>query len=350
MLSRSTIRSGTGDCTVRGYNLRHVAPNRTRPAGFFGRAAIAAVAAACLLGVFQGHPVAIQNALHLQAGELASQTRSVWEAYRWYILGAVAIVLVQSAMIAALLLLRSRRRELLARNSAILSAIPDWMFVLTRDGRYVDFRAPEGRSVPIDPKTFLGKRLREVVPAPLASRLEEAFRRLTPGQPAAVLEYSLPSPDGEHDYEGRFVLLENDHIFAIVRDITERRRSEVTLHDARRELARASRLSALGEFAGTMSHEIRQPLTAILMNAKSGLRGISTDNPNLAEITAGLLDIVEACERAEEVIQHNRRLFRDHIVERTPVDINEIIRESVTLMAPRLRENHVRLETALGGD
>ena len=252
-------------------------------------------------------------------------------------------------MIAALLVLRSRRRKLAVRNSAILSAIPDWMFVLTREGGYVDFRAPEGRTPPIDRETFIGKRLQDVLPAPLASQLEETFRRLTPGQPAA-LEYSLPLPDGEHDYEGRFVLLENDQVFAIVRDITERRRSEVALQEARLQLARASRLSALGEFAATMSHEIRQPLTAILMNAKSGLRGISTDNPNLSEITAALLDIVEACERAEEVIQHNRRLFRDHVVERTPVDINEIIRESVTLMAPRLRENHVQVETALGAE
>ena len=308
-------------------------------------------AVVCLLTLLPWDVAAVPpKALFLQAGEIATHTRSAWDAYRGYILGALAVLIFQSILIAALLLLRSRGRELVARNSAILSAIPDLMFVLTREGVYVDFSAPEGAHVPVDPKTFLGKRMRDVVPIQLASQLEELFSRLTLGEPPALIEYSLPLPGGTRDYEARFVLLENNHVFGIVRDITERRRSDAALHEARLELARASRLSALGEFAGTISHEIRQPLTAIVMNAKSCLRGLSTDNPDLAEITAGLLDIVEASQRAEDVIQHNRRLFRDHVVERTPLDINDIIRESVTLMAPRLRDNHVQVDTTLGGD
>src|SRR6185436_9209848 len=47
-------------------------------------------------------------------------------------------------------------------------------------------------------------------------------------------------------------------------DITERKRSEHTLHEVQVELARVSRLTALGELAGSIAHELRQPLTAII--------------------------------------------------------------------------------------
>ena len=83
------------------------------------------------------------------------------------------------------------------------------------------------------------------------------------------------------------------------------------------------------------------------MNARSCLRGIGSGEPDLEELKAGLLDVVEASQRAEEVIQRNRRLFRDKTVEVVPLDINAVIRETVVLAAARLRDSQVTLITAL---
>ncbi len=60
---------------------------------------------------------------------------TAWDQYRGYIVGAITLLVVQGLMITALVVQRSRRREVEARNAAILSAAPDMMFLLTKDGR-----------------------------------------------------------------------------------------------------------------------------------------------------------------------------------------------------------------------
>jgi PAS domain S-box-containing protein len=273
-----------------------------------------------------------------------------WELYHWYFLGAAVLVGLQSVLIALLVIHRSRRRETEARNVAILQAVPDLMFLLTTDGVYVDYHVPDPSLLLVRPDEFLGKGMRDVLPLDLAKRFEELFARQTPGQKPQVIEYSLPMPDGDRHYEARVVPVQDNHVLAVVRDITERRRAEDALHGAQAELRRASRLSSLGEFAATIAHELRQPLTAIIMSARSCLRGIGRENPDVEDIRAGLLDVVEASLRADEVIRRNRRLFRDRAVETVPLDINGVIREAIVLAAPRLTESDVGLATTLADD
>ena len=148
-----------------------------------------------------------------------------------------------------------------------------------------------------------------------------------------------------------------NQVLTVVRDITERHRAETALNEAQAELRRSSRLSALGQFAASIAHEIRQPLTAIVINARSCLRVIDQAPPDLEEIKAGLLDVVEASQRAEEVIRRNRRLFRDQAVDVEPLDINGVITEAISLVMPRIEHHGVTIVTslashlpAIGGD
>ena len=68
---------------------------------------------------------------------------SPWELHRSQILGGGALLVLQSGLIALLLVQRSRRRRTEARNSAILRAVPDLMFLQTADGVYVDYHASD---------------------------------------------------------------------------------------------------------------------------------------------------------------------------------------------------------------
>lgn len=245
---------------------------------------------------------------------------------------------------------KTRRRDMEARHGAILQAIPDMMFLLSREGVYIDFHAPLHTKALVPADTFLGKNMRDVLPPHLARAFEERFARLRPGKTIEPFEYTLPLPDGDRDYEARLVPVQGNRVLAIVRDITERRRVETALHEARVELVRASRLSALGEFGATIAHEVRQPLTAILLNARTSLRIAEGPAPNLAVIREALLDIADASRRAEEVIQRNRRLFRDHDIEAVPLDINGVIRETLVLAHTSLRESAVTVQTSLAAD
>src|ERR1700719_1127988 len=69
----------------------------------------------------------------------------------------------------------------------------------------------------------------------------------------------------------------------LARDITERKRAEEALRQAQTDLAHASRLTTMGEFTASLAHEVKQPIAAAVTDAKTCLRWLGRDEPNLAE-------------------------------------------------------------------
>ena len=237
--------------------------------------------------------------------------------------------------------------QLEARNSAILHAIPDSMFLLSRDGVYLDYYAPDSSRLMLDPSQFLGRHMREVLPPAAAAACEGAFRRLTDQETPVIAEYALSMPGGEHHYEARIVPCRDDQVLAVVRDITDRKRAERALHETQSDLSRVSRLSTLGEFAASLAHEVRQPLTAIIMNARASLQWLSSSTPDLAQVRDALLDVIGEGQRADGIIDRNRELFKHHTVRKELLDINQVIRESAVLAKERIQMNRVTLVTSL---
>lgn len=261
---------------------------------------------------------------------------TAWDLYSWYIVGAIAIVALQGVSIAALVIQCARRREAQAHNVAILQAIPDVMFLIDKNGLCVNLYAPDDR-----------KEGRDVLPRAVADAFDDAVLRLKAGEAPVIIEYELQSPQGESQYEARMVLCGGDRVLAVVRDVTERKRAERALNRAQADLARVSRLTALGEFAASIGHEVRQPLTAVLLNARTSLRWLNERAPDLSQVRAALLDIVDAGQRADDVISRNRELFRHQRVQKGPIDLNEVVRETAVLARQRLQTNHVTLVTSL---
>ena len=268
--------------------------------------------------------------------------------YRWYIVAGAALLLIETLAIITLVVQRARRQQSQARHAAIMHAMPDMMFLLSRGGIYLDYYAPDPSRLLLSPDQFLGKHMRDVVPADVAALFEGHFANLTSSEQPAIIEFGLPVPEGERYYEARIVPSQNDQVVAIVRDVTEQKRSEAVLSETQHELARVSRLVALGEFAASLAHEVRQPLTTILMSARTALRMLGGSAPDLAGVRDSLGDVIEASHRAEEVIRRNHELFRHRTVQATALDINTVILETILLVNARLRDNRVRLATALG--
>jgi PAS domain S-box-containing protein len=275
---------------------------------------------------------------------------TAWDQYRGYIVGAMTLLVLQGTMIAALVVQRSRRRKVEARNTAILSAAPDMMFLLSKEGVFIDHHAADASQLPANPELFLGRHVSHVLPPNVAAAVTEALARLPDEPSPIVIEYPLSMPDGERHYEARVVPCRGNEVLAVVRDVTERKRSQQTLNEAQANLSRLARLTALGEFAATLSHEIRQPLTGILMNAKTCLRWLTGSTPNMSEVRAALSDIVEAGQRADEIIVRNRELFRHRTVEKTALDLNTVIHRVEALARSRLQAGHITLMTSVRPD
>jgi PAS domain S-box-containing protein len=141
-----------------------------------------------------------------------------------------ALALLEAMLIGALWVNSSRRRraELALRTSetrhrALLKVIPDLMFVLSRDGQYLDYHAKNLGDLFVPPEQFLGKNMREIMPPALDARFREGFAEaVATGEPVLV-EYALPLGGEEKHFEAR-VLHEEVGFVSIVRDITERKR------------------------------------------------------------------------------------------------------------------------------
>ncbi len=265
------------------------------------------------------------------------------------VLGAVTlIVAAQAGWIAALLVSRGRRRRTEARNNAILRAIPDLMFVQTRDGVYVDYNAKDESLLIVPPSQFLGRRMRDILPPPLAAMFEEKFRRLFDGEDPMIVEYEVPIPSGEvHTFEARIVRCESDKVLSIIRDITPQKQATAALHSAQVELARASKLATLGEFAASIAHELAQPLTAIIANSHASLRLLDRGENHIPEVRRSLHDVLESSRVARDVIHHTRHLFGHGDPEQSPLDLADIVNEVCTMVAATLVEHRIALDVRL---
>ncbi len=104
------------------------------------------------------------------------------------------------------------------------------------------------------------------------------------------------------------------------------------LYRSAQELAHLARVSSLGEMAGSLAHELNQPLTAILSNAQAVQHFIEKDPINLREVRETLQDIVADNCRASEIIRRIRSLVRKGEVENHSLDMGNLIREVVTLV------------------
>ena len=283
-----------------------------------------------------------------------------WERYRGYIVAAIGLIALQTVLIGTLLVQRRQRQRAeaaLRESEAHFRIMADTAPVLiwrsgvnkkcdffnqpwlSFTGRTIEQELGDGwaDSVHPDDRAFCVETYTAAFDAREPFRMECRLRRFD-GEYRVVLDSGVPRWEDDGSFAG---------YIGSCFDISDRKQAERALAETHAELSRVSRLTALGEFAASIAHEVRQPLTAIIINARICLRWLTSPNPDFEEVKAGLLDVVTAGQRAEEVIKRNRELFRHNKVEATAVDINTVIGEAMTLVGHRLRDNQIALVTSL---
>ncbi len=130
-------------------------------------------------------------------------------------------------------------------------------------------------------------------------------------------------------------------------DITESKRAQDKLRATQTELARVTSLTAAGQMAASMAHEIKQPLTAIVTGGSAGLHWLSKPTPDLEEVRAVLESIVSEGNRASEVIDGIRAMFKNDSREKALLDVNEVIREVIALLHSELQDHQILVQAEL---
>ena len=106
----------------------------------------------------------------------------------------------------------------------------------------------------------------------------------------------------------------------------------------------------MGELTASIAHEINQPLAAIVTDGGAALRWLAMQPPNLEEAREAMASAIREANRASDVIGRIRALLTKTSPEMRALDINEVIREVLTLTGNELVRGGVTVQTELGGD
>ncbi len=197
--------------------------------------------------------------------------------------------------------------------------------------------------------------------------LDLVYARTHPDDTPQVRETLLRATrSGEAlDYEHRYVMADGavrlvriigqsvhdpgkpiEYVGAIM-DITERRDAEAALQNAQAELARVMRVSALGELAASIAHEVSQPLAAISADATAALNWLGFQPPDIQEARDALTAIAADCQRAGSVLSRISALLTRAPLERSTCDLNAVVSGIVPIVRSQFETKGVWLETDL---
>jgi PAS domain S-box-containing protein len=127
-------------------------------------------------------------------------------------------------------------------------------------------------------------------------------------------------------------------------DIDERKRAEDHLRDTRITLAKASRLATVAELAGSIAHELNQPLMSILGNAQAAKKWLNAAASNVVEVNSSIERIIRDARAADETMQHIRALFKQESFDKKDVNIPDILREVVRVIQEDPNKRNVPIE------
>ncbi len=247
---------------------------------------------------------------------------------------------------------RERTRQLESANDqlrssegrlrALVEALPDMMFRLTRTGYILDCTAR--RSTGFIADSVVGKRFSEIAlpPSVVDNCLVACASAIDSGEMQS-LDISVPDPSGSREYEARVVRSGADEVVAILRDITERKQAEEHRTQLESQLRRAQKMEAVGTLAGGIAHDFNNILTAVL--GYTAL--LERDLQDNAKALDRLGRITAAGVRAKDLVREILTFSRQQEQQRQVVRLQSVVKEALKLLRaaiPTTIEMHKQID------
>jgi signal transduction histidine kinase/integral membrane sensor domain MASE1 len=239
----------------------------------------------------------------------------------------------------------ARRQRVESLHAAVLASLHDQVAVLDSRGAVIEINDSWRHAVDAAPPSRFDRVLAGENYLQCCSRAADQGDRTACEHLAALRSVMSSSEDrrllecrevGEGDaawFEVSFERLRRSEGGIVITrtDVTARKRAEADARNQRLQLTHLSRAAVLGQLSGAFAHELKQPLTSILGNAEAALSLLQKGQPDAVELSEILRDIVQDDERATQVIQRLRALLGKGETQHLPVELNEVVRESLEL-------------------
>jgi PAS domain S-box-containing protein len=135
--------------------------------------------------------------------------------------------------------------------------------------------------------------------------------------------------------------------YGLIIDVDAQKNATEALRKSQTELAHVSRLTTMGELTASIAHEVNQPLAAVVNNANACISLLAAGDPNGEEVREALTEIIEDAERASDVIARVRQLARKAPVERTTLDLRDVIADVLALARHESAARRVTIHTEI---
>ena len=235
-----------------------------------------------------------------------------------------------------------QRVESEARERArIWNVSQDMLAVTDLEGKFLSLNPAWTATLGWSETDLVGNTCEWLVHADDLNKSRDERARLAEGHSTRQFENRLRHKDGSFRWLSWTAVPDRGRIYAVARDVTAIKAAEEELRSSRQELARVGPQLTMGAITASIAHEINQPLAAIVANAGAGLRWLSNKTPNQDEAAAALERIVRDGKRAGQVIETIRAMFRKETEEKTPLDINNVVRQVFGLLRGELQKNDV---------
>ncbi len=273
----------------------------------------------------------------------------------WFRISALALIGLVVAGIYRWRLRQVRGRERNLRN--VVETIPAMTFTTSSDGSntFVNKRWTEYTGLSVEKTSGAGWQS-AIHPEDLVRHTEKRRVSVATGEPFEDEARFRRSADGEYRwFLVRGVPLRDTHgkivrWYGTLTDIEDRQRAEQEREKMRQledDLAHINRVSMLGEMAASLAHEIKQPIAAAITSANSCKEWLEHEPPNLDRALAAVTRIDKYGNRAAEIIDRIRTLYKKSPSQRELVDANQIIHEMVALLKGEATRCSVQMHSQL---
>ncbi|WP_437786529.1 ATP-binding protein [Sorangium sp. So ce1097] len=248
-------------------------------------------------------------------------------------------------LVAQLARAERERERAVGELRALFRAIPDLCFRIDGELRIADCNEPRLCELDVAPEALVGKRMAEVLPGELGERMERAIVEAREGGAVVALEHALAAAGGERHVEARVVPFLDGHALVLLRDITERRRTEEALRLREERSRESQKMEALGRLAGGIAHDFNNMLMVMLGYGELLLRRLGPESA----LRRDALQITKAGERAAALTRQLLAMSRRKALQREVLDINAVVLDMQAMLQRLIGEN-IDLQTSVGRD
>jgi PAS domain S-box-containing protein len=276
----------------------------------------------------------------------------------WFRLSCMAVFLALVSALYKLRIQQLQHQEKQLRD--VINTIPALAFSSSPDGKneWVNRRWVEYSGLSAEASSGSGWRS-SVHPDDLDEHVKKWQRSLASGEPFENEARRRSASDEYRWFLVRAVPLRDAHgnilkWYGTLTDIEDRKKAEQErerLRQLEADLAHGNRVSTMGELAASLSHELRQPIAAAITNAKTCLRWLAREQPDMEQAREATMRIVKDGNRAAEIIEHLRSFYKKGApLERELVDVNEVVREILDLLRSETSRYSICMRTELAAE